>query len=94
MFAILKNFSQYCIVTECSLMFSVMFGIKLMFYGKAILYIIGLHWASLGFVAVAPLFSVVRLSRGMDVRCSSVFYCLFWWGVSMDYGGVFNYLRT
>ena len=53
------------------------------------LYIIGLHWAALGFLAVAPLFCVVRWSRGMDVRCPSVFYCLFFGGgVSMDYGGV------
>jgi hypothetical protein len=38
---------------------------------KQFLYIIGLHWAALGFMAVAPLFCVVRWSRGMDVRCSS-----------------------
>jgi len=60
---------------------------------KQFLYILGLHWAALWFLAVAPLFCVVSWSRGMDVRCSSVFYCLFWWGVSMDYGGVVSYLR-
>jgi FtsH-binding integral membrane protein len=94
MFAILKNFSQYCIVIQCSLVFSVIFVSNFCFMVKQFLYIIGLHWAVLGFLAVAPLFCVVSLSRGMDVRCSSVFYCLFfWWRVSMDYGGVVGYLR-
>jgi predicted phage tail protein len=60
---------------------------------KQFLYIIGILWAALGFLAVALLFCVVRWSRVMDVRCSSVFYCLFFsWGVSMDYGGVVSYL--
>ena len=76
MFAILKNVSQYCIVIQCSLVFSVIFVSNFCFMVKQFLYIIGLHWAALGFLAVAPLFCVVRWSRGMDVRCSSVFYCL------------------
>jgi len=30
----------------------------------------------------------------MDVRCSAVFYCLFFGeGMPMDYGGVVSYLR-
>jgi hypothetical protein len=44
---------------------------------KQFLYIIGLHWAALVFLAVAPLSCVVRWSRGMDVRCSSVFTASF-----------------
>ena len=80
MFAILKNFSQYFIVIQCSLMFSVIFVSNFCFMVMQFLYIIGLHWAALGFLAVAPLFCVVRWSRGMNVSCSFVFYCLFFGG--------------
>ena len=38
--------------------------IKLLFYGKAILYIIGLHWAALGFLAVAPVKTTGSGGRG------------------------------
>ena len=72
MFAILKiNLSQYCVVIQRSLMFSVMFVSNFCSMVKLFLYIIGLHWAALRFLAVAPLFCVARWSRGMDVRCSS-----------------------
>jgi hypothetical protein len=67
-------------------------------------YIIELHRAELGFLAVAPLFCVVRRSRGVDGRrsgCSSVLYCLslslFFVGEGVEwsvvYGGVVCYLR-
>ena len=64
MFAILKNFSQYCIVIRRSLMFSVMVVSNFCFIVKQFLYIIGLHWVALGFLAVAPLFCVFRWSCG------------------------------
>ena len=93
MFAILKNFCQYCIVIHCSLMFSVIFVSNFCSMVKRFLHITGLHWAALGFLAVTPLFCVFRWSRGMDVRCSSIFTASFLVGVSMDYGGVVSYLR-
>ena len=69
MFAILKNFSQFYIINH-SVFINVFrdICIKLLFYGKQFLYIIGLHWAVLGFLAVAPLFCMVRWNRGMDVN--------------------------
>jgi len=48
------------------------------FMVKQFLYIIGLHWAALGFLAVASLFCVIKWSRGMDVHLYLL--PLFWVG--------------
>ena len=49
MFAILKNFSQYCIVIQCPLIFSVIFASNFCFMVKPCLY----NRAPLGCVGVS-----------------------------------------
>ena len=74
MFAILKSFSQYCMVIQRSLMFSVMFVSNFCFMVKQFLYIIGLHW---GFWRWPLCSTWLGGVVAMDVRCSSVFTASF-----------------